>query len=516
MARPFIEDHNCLKGCIRNYYCGTNLNEPGPAGKQAESFAPYVRVRIGDQTIITVGNKSMPPSNTAVIKSYEVGWLDTQEMTVEILDEAGGRFGALLDGLRKCAQQGAGTEILSQFGWVYTTCEGTDQNPVIISPEIRSIFQSMEVNYSEGKIKYRIQGVASAPIYADMREDKNHGEDGKREKLEDAIEALCAESPPLRVTYAQREADGKWTQKSKNLFNWRRFGKGGPEAVWQADNQNRIAVISKWIAPYRVEDSGKEDKGLVIIMDPITHDHIYIIKDPTLGPGEPRSCGDENKIGTFIVNGGKCSPVIEFTPKFNWIAGFANFSAGGDTASSANSHSEFTEGDNGKTTNQEREHGYNVGTQLQNTITQQAFDSYGPSRAHEENMKSQLAHAKANRLTEIQEPIHADLKILGDPRPQFVLLEQWWASNVSIVAINPFHLQGEGNKGCGDWLAQDLCNKYLSNKNWLVQGVNHSIKEGSYTTTLKLLLPTPGIEVGHDDPLGGVGSEGASVSNTCR
>lgn len=519
MVSPITQDFNCLKGCIRDYMCGTSLNEPGPAGEQAESFAPFVWVKIGDNSVITVGNNSMPPSNTAVIKSYEIGWLDTQEMTVEILDEAGGRFGALLDGLRKCAQQGIGTEILSRFGWVYTTCEGTSSDPVISSPIIRSIFQSMEVNYSEGKIKYRIQGVASAPIYADMREDKNHGEDGKREKLEDAIEALCAESPPLRVTYAQREADGKWTEKSKNLFDWRDYGKGGPEAIWQADNQNRIAVISKWIAPYRIKDEGKHDKGLIIIMDTVDYDHIYIIKDPTLDPGEPRTCGQVNNLGTFIVNGGKCSPVIEFTPKFNWIAGFANFSAGGDTASAADSHSEFSEDQ--KTLNQEREHGYNVGTQLQNTITQQAFDSYGPSRAHEENMKSQLAHAKANRLTEIQEPIHADLKILGDPRSRFVLLQEWWASNVSIVAINPFHLKGNANKDCGDWstgdgLAEDLCNKYLSNKNWLVQGMNHSIKEGSYTTTLKLLLPTPGIEVGHSDPLGGVGSEGPTVANTCR
>lgn len=498
--------------------CGDSLNEPGPAGQQAESFAPYVKVTIGSNTVITVGNNSMPPTNTAVIKSYEIGWLDTQEMTVEILDEAGGRFGAMLDGLRKCAQQGIGTEILSEFGWVYTTCEGTPAQPIVKSPIIRSIFQSMEVNYSEGKIKYRIQGVANAPIYADMREDKNHGEDGKRQKLEDAIEALCAESPPMRVTYAERGPDGKWIQKPKNLFKWKHFGYGGPKSIWQADNQNRIAVISKWIAPFRVEDDGKRDKGLILAFDSLNYDHLYIIKDPTLDPGEGRTCG-RNTLGTFIVNGGKCSPVIEFTPKFNWIAGFANFSAGGDTASAADSHSEFT--DPKKTTNQEIEHGYNVGTQLQNTTTQQGFEAYGPERVHEETMLSQLAHAKANRMTEIMEPIHANLKILGDPRPQFVLLEEWFASNVSIVAINPFHLKGNGNKGCGDWstgdgLAQDLCNKYLSNKTWLVQGMNHSIKEGSYTTTLKLLLPTPGIEVGHNDPLGGVGSEGATVDNTCR
>jgi len=508
-----MAEANCLTGCIADYYCPP-LNRPGPAGEQAESFAPIVKVKIGELSIITVGNKSYPADpHTAVIKTYEVGWIDTHSVTIEILDEAGGRFGALVDGLRKCATVGVGTEITHQFGWVMTTCENTTK--VIMSPVLKSVFTSMEVNYSEGKIKYRITGHANDPIYADMREDKNNGEDSKKMKLEDAIEQLCAIEPPMRVDFCELQPDGK-LKCGKNMFDWEKFGKGGPEAVWQADNQNRIPSITKWIEGFRIKDGTPNGKGLILYFDTLTYDHLIILKDPTLDPGEGRPCQPGTTLGTFIVNGGKCSSVIEFTPKFNWVAGFANFNAGGETASAATTRPVFAEDPNGKKRDQEFEHGHNVGLQQQTTITQQGWDAYGPRNAHEEYLTSQQRHNKANRLVEVNvEPIQAELKILGDPRPPFVILSEWVGRSISIVAINPFHIYGNTNGACGDWLARPMCNQILSNKSWMVQGINHSIKEGSFTTTLKLFLASPAIEVGHRDPLGGQGSLGPTVKNTC-
>lgn len=507
-----MPEANCLAGCISEYYCPP-LHRPGPAGEQAESFAPIVKVTIGGMSMITVGNKSFPENpHTAVIKSFEVGWIDSHSMTIEILDEAGGKFGALVDGLRKCARVGYGSEIIAQWGWVYTKCEG--EKNVIMSIPVKSIFTNMEVNYSEGKIKYRITGSSLDPIYADMREDKNNGEDSRKMKLEDAIEQLCSIDPPMRVDFCELQPDGK-LKCGKNMFNWEKFGKGGPEAVWQADNQNRIPTIAKWVEPFRISDGSPKGKGVVLFFDSLTYDRLIILKDPTLDPGEGRPCAPNN-IGTFIVNGGKCSSVIEFTPKFNWVAGLANFNAGGDTASSANSRSVFAEDPNGKMENQEKEHGHNVGLQQQTTITQQGWDAYGPKNAHQENLTSQQRHNKAGRLVDINVlPITADLKILGDPRPQFVDLSKWVSRSVAIVAINPFHITGNDNGGCGEWLAKPGCNKWLSNKAWKIHGINHSIKEGSYTTTLKLSLESPGVEVGHKDPLGGQGSGGPTVKNTC-
>ena len=45
----------------------------------------------------------------------------------------------------------------------------------------------------------------------------------------------------------------------------------------------------------------------------------------------------------------------------------------------------------------------------------------------------------------------------------------------------------------------------LSNKRYLVKAVNHNISNGSYTTTLKLNLPVPNVDLDFDSSLGGNG-----------
>lgn len=504
-----MDDKDCLAGCAAEYFCDP-LHRPGPAGRQAESFAPLVEVLIGGKgsESITVGNKSFPASpHTAVVKSYEVGWIDTISMNVEILDEAGGRFGAVVDSLRKCAVFGKGTTLRHRFGWTLANCENNVEEP-IWSPWIESEIVEFDVNYSEGKIKYLIKCGNLNVIYEDMREDRNYGEDDKKVKIEEAIERLCGEPPAMNVQYCWVEADG--TIKC-GKFKWKKVEE--VKSTWQADNQNRIATISKWIEPFRVDDGSEKGKGIVLVFDSLTPNTLILLRDPTLEPKEGRPCR-AGSLGTFIVNGGKCSSVIEFSPTFNFIKGLANFNAGGGTSGPANTNSNFEE--DRKTKDQEKEHGPTAGLQQQITITHQAWDVYGPKHAYQETMISHQCHAKANRITEVNvAPIIAELKILGDPRPQFVDHRIWREKPISIVAINPFHISGDSGDECGDWLAQPACNKWLSNKSWMVTGVNHSIKEGSYTTTLKVRLATPGIENGDSDPLGGLGSNGPTVKNTC-
>jgi hypothetical protein len=500
---------NCLKGCAAEYECG-QLNQPGPAGLQAESFAPWIKVWLGDgDNEITVGNESFPSSeNRACIKSFEVGWIDSQETSIEILDEAGGRMQAFVDSVRKnSALPGRGTMMRFQWGWTITTCEGSRSS--IPSQMFKSHIVEIQVNYSEGKIKYNIKGATSEKILNVMREDSSSAEDDKTITLEEAIRNLASQCPPITVKYCKREADGKI--KCEDGFKWKIFGKGGPPGTWQADNQNRIAVISKWVQPFRVDNGTEEGLGIIPFWEPGDPDVLVLLTDPS---EEKNSCGgNSSSVGTFIVNGGKCSPVIEFSPTFNWITGMANFSAGGETSGPGTTKSNFHE--DVKKQNQEKEHCETTGLQQQNTITQQAWRAYGPKNGWIQNMRSMQAHEKAGRITEIGvTPIQATLKILGDPRSKFT--ENHLGRTCSIVAINPFHLSGEKNKGCGDWLADPPCNVILSNKNWLLQGINHSIKEGSYTTTLKLMLGAPGINVDADKPLGGEGSGGVSVKYAAK
>ncbi|MGL1636394.1 hypothetical protein ACSTJT_23245, partial [Vibrio parahaemolyticus] len=73
----------------------------------------------------------------------------------------------------------------------------------------------------------------------------------------------------------------------------------------------------------------------------------------------------------------------------------------------------------------------------------------------------------------------------------------------SIVVINPFHIQDVGGEDCGEWLQAETCNAVLSNRQWLVLGTSHEIKEGSYTTTIKVRLDAPGTDISIGEPLGG-------------
>lgn len=505
---------NCLAGCIADYLCG-DIQVPGPAGGQAESFAPWVWISIGDgDEKITVGNKSFNPNpHTACIKSFEAGWIDNNQMVVEIMDEAGGRFGALLDSVQKCTNEvGVNVKVTFQFGWILATCQGPPR--VIGSDIFEAVIVELETSYSEGKMKHKLKCGTINGSDEFMRINTTRGEDDKKITLEQAIENICALPPATRVRYCELQSGELKDVK----FKWKNFPKGGPLGNWQADQQNRLSAITKWLAPYRIDDGTKWGKGIVIVREPKKPDQLILLQDPLPNPGDSESCGNnvsaqEGSFGTYIVNGGKCSSVIEFTPSFNWIRAVGSFSSGGGTSGPAKTNNNFIK--NVKPENQQLDHGESAGMQQETTITQQAWDAYGPANAYDETMKSEMAHVKAGRVTSVGTGgVQADLRIIGDPRPQFCSVAA--CRNISIVAINPFHIQGASNNGCGDWLAVPQCNETLSNNMWMVVGINHAIKEGSYITTLKVTLAQPGIDAGKNSPLGGEGANGYTPQNNCK
>lgn len=494
MANP-----NCLAGCISNFLCKT-LDTP----LQADGFAPWCWVKLSEGgNEITVGNESFSGDpNTAIVKSLEVGWENTPSVKIEIVDEAGGTLGAVANSLRKCVKRaGAGTLLTFQWGWITAKCESKSPE-VIASPTFKAMINQFEVNYSEGKIKYIIEAVAYDKLFEIMRHDSVKGDDKRPVDIEAAIESLCAEEPSVRVRYVELQPDGKLKDVK---FEWART-KDAPKAVWQSDNLNRMSTIMHWLGPFRVKD-GKCDKGIIPFFSPDKPDELVLMKDPQPGPGESQGC--ESSLGTFIVNGGKCSTVIEFTPTMNIINAVNQFAVGGGTSGPNKSSNQLAED---KRCENQKKQGVEAGTQMEATITQQAFDSYGVKVANEENLKSEIAHNRANLVTSINNPgVEADLRILGNPDPRFCQFQQ--GRNVSIVVINPFHIRGSK---CGDWLAYPGCNELFTNKLWKIKSINHSITTGSYTTTLKVLLVAPSIQVSASDPLGGPGSGGPVLENTCK
>jgi hypothetical protein len=491
-----------------------DANMPGPAKIQSESYAPFVTLTIAAQNLqITVGNNSLASSgNTAAIKSFDIGWINTIDMSAEIVDEEGGRMGLMLDSLRKCAAAGVGSEILAQWGWVHAGCGGEKGSPIRSLP-VRATITGLEVSYSEGKIKYKLTATGNDPVFVSIKEFEPYGEWDKKISLEEAIKRICAEKPEMKVFFCRRERDGTLRRGSTGSevgWVWKGYAEGGPKGVWPGTGKNKIEVIQRWISDYCLIDGGIE-KGIIITIDSLNYDELNLIMDPTPGPGEFTSCGN-NRLGTFIVNGGKCSNVIEFNPRFNWLQGRASFSNGGtggftdstETVDVAESKDQMGEGSDTESTGQHM------------TLSADA-NVIENKQSGRELTNSRMAHLHARKSMNSILPIEAELKIMGDPRPQFVAESMWRASNVSIVAINPFHLRASGSE-CGDWstgLAGSACNRFLSNKEWLVLGLSHSIREGSYTTTLKLYLPAQHIDLNPNDPMGGLGSGGSSVEVDC-
>ncbi len=60
-----------------------------------------------------------------------------------------------------------------------------------------------------------------------------------------------------------------------------------------------------------------------------------------------------------------------------------------------------------------------------------------------------------------------------------------------MIVLNPFATSKSQGAECLSYLTGDACNNILTRSGWTIIGVSHSIREGSYITTLKLRLYLP-------------------------
>ena len=475
---------------------------------ESDSYAPFVKARFKDSGVeITVGNESYEKRpNTAIIKSMEYGYMDKPQARLEIVDEAGGEFGFFVDSLRKCGGQLRGKTMELNFGWVKSSCGGFgEQELITFDGWIQMILFEIEVAYGEGLIKYTLQGTALDVVTTNQREDETHGP-GMR--LTDAIQRICA-SKGITVVFASVTAEGnvkaetEWPQglsADDAPWVWNVGGTDGPKGSWQGDNNDVLSTIARWIEPYRTNDGA----GMLMVFDSKNHERLYLWKNPkidiecpnyTISQRESNQSGNivnqgdrRGSLGTFIVNGGKCSPVLRFDPKINFISATGGRSTGGTAGSAENNEQKKVYEEQKKDSICPNEDN-NTGPQNNATITQHAKENYSPSLVHKETLKSNMANIEANMFTEFNiSPIQAELTTIGMPTDEFVNFEKFLYAPISIIVINPFFLRSTPQGECGDWswLASSGCNEALSDKRYLCQGVNHVIKEGSYITTLKV------------------------------
>lgn len=515
-----MDDFCFLKiGCMPQIGC-----RPLRLPMDYDSFSPFVVATFqspkGAEVLrVTVGNESYPSRpNTAVIKSMEYGYMDKPQATLEVVDEAGGEMGLLVDAVRKCGQNVLGSTMELSFGWVKSNCEGTGESDwVTFDGFINMTLYQIDVSYGEGLVRYTLQGTALDVVTTNQREDENRGP-GMR--LVDAIGRIC-ETKGITPVYASVQADGSvktavaWPpglSADEAPWEWEGFGADGPKGSWQGSNNDVLSTISKWIEPYRIKH-GTDGAGVLMVFDSMNHKRLFLWKNPryetrcppnTISDSDVGGLGADiggrgvtglksgmkrGTLGTFVVNGGKCSPVIRFDPKLNYISGQAKQSTGGTPSSADDSGAQVTE-NNEKPSSLCPDDKENVGPENQATIPQNARENYPPDRVHREVLRSNMAHIKANIMTEFQiAPIQGDLVVHGMPFQQYVDMTMFLFAPMSIIVMNPFFIAGNVNDGCGDWswLASSGCNEVLSDKHYICQGVNHSIKEGSYTTTFKVI-----------------------------
>jgi hypothetical protein len=514
------QNYNCLAGCIENYAAGpVQKNTPYiRAGGKAENFAPVIVATILEQTgsnkspssnpkFITVGNESYPYNpHKAVIKSIEFGFIDAPEGRLEIVDEDGGSFSVFLDSVLKCGKGGAaaaGSGLRFKLGWAYSKCDGSGS--VEYSDEIEATIQGIESSISNGVIKYTINFAAAHTLVQMNRHDFVFGEEegGKEMTIEQAIERLASIPPSIQVRYARYDKKGKLKFLPKH-----KWVGGDKKAAWRSDSQNKYSTIMKWLEPFRIDD-GPIPKGVVLVHDPKVPDVLLVLQDGQANCFEKiEISGSDLFLGTYIVNGGKCSNVLEFSPTVNFINALFHKSSGGSTDASS-SKSNLKEDDEVNRISCKSTDLKDVGTQSTTTATGESQYIYG-NRAGEQSNISSETHIKAN-MTITTQPITAELRIVGTIESKFYRVAN--QDICSIVVINPNHIEKRSFE-CGDFLKRASCHPFFSNKQWRVQGINHAIREGSFVTTLKVFLETPGGQLSSSNTLG-ANSSGSTVSNTC-
>lgn len=493
---------NFLAGCGNSNVCGSPLTPV----KTSASQSPFVKLTItdnagGDQ-VITVGNESVPKyGNNAIIKSFELGISDGFTGMVEIVDEHGGAFETFVNRLAKDMNtMSKSYSAILTFGWVTTECDGTFSFKS--SPEVYASPQNIEVMYGEGKIKYRVAflDLLQQSVFV-TREDTPVGADSHRVLLTEAVKTMMSRAEPKIEVEFIRQPPNKNTQPTpiEKL-------EGDPKATWPAHGQDKLTQIINWLRNFKTDqgkplipmwDTCNKTPKLLLVEDPQDEQH----------PGFRQGVGEP--LATFIVNGGNCSNVLSFTPQLNWIQPLSALNIGGNSGgagSGAGIKFDDSKSDKNSVGRNPPIQTNNTGMLKSSPTTAQSWNVYGPDQAGKEQAECNNLWDQTSRIMSANNmmPINAELSFIGDAENFTHFLDVFFKP-VSVIVINPFSIVGGTPNTCGDWhwLADSPCNTMMTNKNWMIQGMHHAIREGSFVTTLNLTLFT--FDTDSASQLGGTG-----------
>jgi hypothetical protein len=466
----------------------------------AATMSPWVQISFKLSGVnVTVGNRSSPQNNnTAVIKEFEMAVETTMDCRVTILDEEGSSFaGVIVDLLKNSINT---TPVLfsvqMQFGWALNSCpSGTSSIP---SKTYFGFCRSIDTNFTNGVFRFTLVIQHMLQIMSsEFRADTPIGTNQNEVSLTSAINQLLTNGNPSVGSVQFLTCNPNGTFASTVFANG---NTEGPLGTWLPNSMDKMNAVLAWLSQNGATINKKAITPLANTLD--SGGQIIFLEDRR--PTCAETVSSSNCLGTYIVNGGCASNVLEFNPRINWH--FAGMTApGGGTGlgtPQANPNGGANPGREGCPTLL-RAAIPNTGSTNSVSIDESNFNN----NLEQAGQVAQLAQDVQQRAISIKvDPFSVDLVIVGDPtliaNPQNV-----YGKNVNIIFINPQYLSGQGGS-CGSWLASPLTNPIFTNNSYIVRGLVHRIAEGKFTTTLRLYLTLPAIDINVGQPLGGAGSNG--------
>lgn len=477
----------CTVDCLDKYGCLPFQQAFMTASIDPAIQAPFVYLKIGEYELLTVGNESNPPFHYACITSFEYGFGGntlSYGAKFEIIDQGGVTYRRIIRALNKSKSNSdaEANRIFFDFGWILTDCMGRVVKysaSEITGKKFRGLFSKADTSMVNGNMKISLELVAPPAQEPNTNHEQTVGDDDNKITLREAITKICTELRPRYRGVKFLDKDGRDQLEFKNS------GRNGPKAAYPCEQKNKISAIRSWLS----DIVSKDGRGIQILYDCDTQE--LVIQEDKIDRKNPGACVCTRSIGTFLVNGGDCGNVLEFNPTCSFVGGQVPASGATTGASASGDNSNKVKPSNDVEP---------FGSQTTPAIQQQAYGYRTPEEMAYLSSEATAAHIEANMPHETFNPVEAELKIIGDPSLSYPLDIQ--ARTAAIIVINPFHL----SDSC-TWITTSNCNTMISSNNYQVKEVCHQIQSGSFTTTIKVMLPGPNINISADEPMGGCGNE---------
>ena len=525
----------------KKYACGP-IAQPMPAAVKT----PYVKLTFfKGQREITVGNKSSQSANiatildvanigTAFVKSFSYSVSNGGGVEAKIIDTSGSDFANFLSIMpdKECdPQKGTYNVVSVEFGWVFQDCNGVYQKYGTIEATYDDAFvdatgrfkavkegeliwlrlTEITVSESKGVWEYTLKLSSLMQSSAPFTKNSNPiGTDDQKVDLKTGIKKSLSEACKnyfsgngqeryyeeaevhfVRVSsnYGTSSGSGSNTQRVLETFKFKGSdgGTNGPRSVWAPEQQDPLSAARKWLNSFETD----RNLGTYFITDTKTKKPTLLVmenpNDPCLITPECLGSSARPK-KVYIVNGGQCSPVLEFKPsvQLTFMDPTTNIGANpsgmdatnGKPATSVPAGAKPTGNTNTCYTGEINKKGLETAM----SIPGSNLNFRTPAQANRKEFKSIWANSTASKYYEALAPIEADLVIEGDPRYLDPVSLQ--SINIGIIYLNPFAVRNNG--GDCDWIAYPNVNEFFSRTNYLVLGVSHQIDSSGYRTTLKL------------------------------